>query len=598
MALDRDQVELIVKTIGQEGVDKLSQSVDGLEKQLKELAAQYATTDMSAEKWAQDSGKLHSQLTRQKDLLDQLKGNKSISGQGILGASYAAQDFLSTIADGGFGRALGSMANNVPQILTLFGAGAGLAGVMSAVTAGASAAITAWEKWNGALEKDAAKAAKKSLEELRSEMEQLNKEFEKLRNAPTSYEKESAEGVENFLKERPHSVQAQAAIVAAVQRGKVKLEDLPHDMQKALKDEFPTAFISEKETRQQAYAETHSRNAKTGVVEETGNYKGRTIELLSERLSAIMRAAEKAGGQVVAQSKEAGPVGDPARALLLRATEGMPGFEELQNYTPEKIEAAEKDWEENIAPGAEQAEESGRALSRHLGKRRAKEKQDEGKAKAKAGRRQGRINRAAEDDERVSEATPEEAELTPAVGPFDAARERNRGRFDVPFEPGSQNDEYWRGVRYTREHQQAGMNEREAGRQALLRLQAERHRAEQSTQRLLGKPEQDVSTAQLHAQADDLISHGADIAGQAFGPQAAMMASNARPDQIHDIRGRTIKNLEAGQAPYQALLEAFRDVMERSERNARESQQFVGQLNGLRHRSSTTSQPFRDNIGY
>jgi hypothetical protein len=69
------------------------------------------------------------------------------AGMGILGASYAFQDFTAVLSGGqGFGRALGAIQNNIPILLAGLGAGAGLAGVVSVVTVGVGLLIDNWDK--------------------------------------------------------------------------------------------------------------------------------------------------------------------------------------------------------------------------------------------------------------------------------------------------------------------------------------------------------------------------------------------------------------------------------------------------------------------
>lgn len=104
--------------------------------------------------------------------------------------------------------------------------------------------------------------------------------------------------------------------------------------------------------------------------------------------------------------------------------------------------------------------------------------------------------------------------------------------------------------------------------------------------------------ARLGAQADQLLANGPEIVGQAFGPQAAAMAAHAAPEEVHAMRERVMKDLADGQAPYQALLDAFREVATAAGRQAQQTRQFSGQLNGLRGHLQTTTQPFHDAVSY
>ena len=101
--------------------------------------------------------------------MNRLRGEGSpggSSGQGILGVSYAFQDFTSVISTGGgFGRALASIQNNIPPILAGLGVGAGLAGAISLVTVGAGLAVPALTSFFGAMDAEAAKKTAEETEE-------------------------------------------------------------------------------------------------------------------------------------------------------------------------------------------------------------------------------------------------------------------------------------------------------------------------------------------------------------------------------------------------------------------------------------------------
>jgi hypothetical protein len=73
-------------------------------------------------------------------------------GRGVLQASYAVQDFTSVLSGGGgLSRAIGSVQNNIPVLLSGLGLGAGLAGTVSLVSVGLGAAIPLVTKYGEAL---------------------------------------------------------------------------------------------------------------------------------------------------------------------------------------------------------------------------------------------------------------------------------------------------------------------------------------------------------------------------------------------------------------------------------------------------------------
>jgi hypothetical protein len=89
---------------------------------------------------------------------------------------------------------------------------------------------------------------------------------------------------------------------------------------------------------------------------------------------------------------------------------------------------------------------------------------------------------------------------------------------------------------------------------------------------------------QAERQAGQLMAQGPEIIGQAFGPQAAMAAATAGPADVQAMRAETIRNLEAGQLPYDAVISAFEDVYRRSQQAAARSRTFGAQMMGMQGR--------------
>ena len=78
--------------------------------------------------------------------MGRLTGQNRMGGQGILGASYAVQDFTSQLGNSGLAGGLRAVQNNIPQILMGLGAGAGLTGILSVLAVGLGLVIDNWEK--------------------------------------------------------------------------------------------------------------------------------------------------------------------------------------------------------------------------------------------------------------------------------------------------------------------------------------------------------------------------------------------------------------------------------------------------------------------
>jgi hypothetical protein len=102
-------------------------------------------------------------------------------GRGIQSAAYAVQDFTSVLSGGqGLGRALGSIQNNIPQLLTTLGLGAGLAGVVSLVSVGVGLLIDNWDTLKAAFDGSATKEEVKAMEKLAEATKKANEQAVKM----------------------------------------------------------------------------------------------------------------------------------------------------------------------------------------------------------------------------------------------------------------------------------------------------------------------------------------------------------------------------------------------------------------------------------
>lgn len=154
--------------------------------------------------------------------INQLRGTTGFNGQGFLGVSYAAQDFISVISTDpsgrGLGRALGAISNNVPQIVAALGMGAtGLGGAISIATAAIGGLIPVVEKWWGVVaDKDKAKEAKDILDELEKRIEGINEAYEKLTEKPTKEEDTRLKRLGEALAQPGVAGRAEAALAAGL----------------------------------------------------------------------------------------------------------------------------------------------------------------------------------------------------------------------------------------------------------------------------------------------------------------------------------------------------------------------------------------------
>lgn len=122
-------------------------------------------------------------------------------GRGIQSISFAVQDFTSVLGSQGLGRALGSIQNNIPQILTGLGAGAGLAGVVSLAAIAVGQLVDNW----GSIEKlwKDSKAAEetKRLEELATAADKAREAIEKQLKTPSKEQLAPGERINAAIKE-------------------------------------------------------------------------------------------------------------------------------------------------------------------------------------------------------------------------------------------------------------------------------------------------------------------------------------------------------------------------------------------------------------
>lgn len=144
---------------------------------------------------------LYQVVTTEAAKAGQAMGRQGSFGSGMLQASYAIQDFTSVLGDGGLGRAIGSIQNNIPGLLTSLGVGVGLAGAVSVVSVGIGLLISNWDKitdlWSG---EDTRKEAERQ-KELAKAIEETTKAAEKLAATLPRDEREGQSGFKRAVDE-------------------------------------------------------------------------------------------------------------------------------------------------------------------------------------------------------------------------------------------------------------------------------------------------------------------------------------------------------------------------------------------------------------
>jgi hypothetical protein len=242
--------------------------------------------------------------------LRKLGGDYSRSGGGLLGASFAAQDFVSVLSGGGgLGRALNSISNNIPQILMGLGLGGGLAGVLSVVTALVGAAIPVVESWLGTFSGPKKEAAKAAIQEIEAEIKRVEGEFKRLVEAGTDADKERAKRLKEYL-EQPG--RAEAVRKGIMRAGAVEAPDVG-----MMTEEERATFEQQQETIR-AY---ESAPGQLSEGEREALNKAHFENTYLKQLASKRRAE-----QIVAGMTKTGPEGDRARAELAARAGATPRF--------------------------------------------------------------------------------------------------------------------------------------------------------------------------------------------------------------------------------------------------------------------------------
>lgn len=233
-------------------------------------------------------------------------------GSTLLATSYAVQDFTSQLGTRGLAGAFAAVQNNIPTILAGLGVGSGMAGVLSIASVAAGGLASSFTK----IGDEADKAVEK--------LKKIKEEAEKLRDSPSTKEKEAANELGSYLQSMDRK-----AISGGIE--KVLTE------QEAAKQREAIAYIAEREMvpGTEAYA---ARIAQRG---------GRRIDqqqafdrAMSEALPGI---GQRADSLLTGLAKgEAGAV-DAVTAMALRRPGAFPrGLgSDLVSFSPEAEKMAD-----------------------------------------------------------------------------------------------------------------------------------------------------------------------------------------------------------------------------------------------------------------
>lgn len=308
-----------------------------------------------------------------------LSSQGGISSHSMMQFSYILDDLVNTT--GGLERKLASISNNIPGFVqSIAGTGsASIAGgvgiLMTALIALAPLAKAAWDAMSGDAEgNDKAEKTKERLRELQAEIKKTHDAWKRLDEAPTDFEKLSAESIKTFLEDQPKAKQARQAVGLSATNAEAFSMLTPEERQQ-LKAALADA------TRTDRQISEESRSVAMNLGETPESYAMR-VRLNEEN----MRRAREAGRSVrtgllnagrtrfaektIAGAIEPGPAGADARRRLLGVAEGTPGLTGLAQYSPEGVRAAEEAYERQEEQDAEFLERVRRRKERERRERR------------------------------------------------------------------------------------------------------------------------------------------------------------------------------------------------------------------------------------
>jgi hypothetical protein len=333
-------IKLILETSGQQGVQQLTGDLQRMEGELKQLVVQWQQGTLATDAFIKQSNVLSGSIGQTRDLLNGLTGKPGAggnAGQGLLGASYAVQDFTSQLGTRGLVGALGAVQNNIPQILVSLGAGPGLTGIISIASVALGAMLPLIQKAFGGESQDSIEATRRRLQEFEAQAKATKEAFERLANKPTDYEEQSAESVKAILEARPNADRVRKALEAGAGRNEILDQLKPGDQEKL--NELNKKIKTDAQIRLEALGDVSGRSREE--VQRELEFERREA---THQRDVILNAARRRFAQsTVEGSLVAGPKGNAARERLMQlAPDDIK--RELAGSTPEAIKA----WQDSL----------------------------------------------------------------------------------------------------------------------------------------------------------------------------------------------------------------------------------------------------------
>jgi hypothetical protein len=335
-------------------VQQLTKDLDGEKAKLNELVASYQRGDISISEFMRAQGQLSGSIGQTRELLNGLTGRPGSgrnAGQGLLGASYAVQDFTSQLGTRGLVGALGAVQNNIPSILSSLGVGAGLTGVISIAAVALGALLPLIQKAFGGETEEMIERARKKLEEWRAEIDKVHDAFIAMTEKPTAPESEFAENIQAIFDTRGNADKVRAGIAGTI---------TPAEIESGLTEEEKAARTGYKAGMTEGQIEDAALAGATHVDPKSGEHTVDRAQLTQIRNSLLaQRRVDQAVRNRLAEgvmkgAVQAGPAGDAARRRLGQAPlpEGlarelagsMPDIMAQSDAADEAFEQANEDW--------------------------------------------------------------------------------------------------------------------------------------------------------------------------------------------------------------------------------------------------------------
>lgn len=400
MPLTTEEQRLIVTVSGKADVDQLTQSLNAEETTLRELIAAKNAGLISDAAYESQAKRTTAAILANKDALDRAKTALHSYQQNLTGLGYAVNDFFSV--SGNLDQRLNAIANNMPMLLSGFGAWGGLlsglipifamviknwdylAEVFGTATGKMTDRVETLTERIKELEKQPHKVAVDvmELENAHREVDAIKaglQQIEQLRKSQAYYEKQSGSQIAETIAEEPGGgkaveaeLSAQLAKTATETSGVIK--DAEARIQKAREDmaKFGTA-----PKEGESYGEGFERRKKLKEAQEAERKAER--DKLNEQ-SSIAKAAPGDLGNIIAVAKT-GSGAEQAAAQKqiadLAAGVGRGGLAEaIRASSPAGVKADDEE-EFNDKRHAEAAHDAGE-------RRRAKRKAEEAEAEAQS----------------------------------------------------------------------------------------------------------------------------------------------------------------------------------------------------------------------